>query len=241
MRWFEKHLPEDGSVRIHRFDQTLVGLSIAGPKRAGAAAEAGRRGRLDQGLPLHGFPRDGGRRRALHGQPHQLYRRSRLRDLDAAGLPAPGLQGDQGRRRRNSASSISACARCCRCGWRRTSRPGSASCRPIYGPFEGAHGPLHQAGEERLHRPRRRARGSCEPGPKLRRVSLRGRRGRRRRDGRRADLGQGQPATTARSRSRTATARRASTRPARRCAAQGREGASAVRGIATATGAWSAG
>ncbi len=32
MRWFEKHLPDDGSVHIHRFDQTLVGLSIAGPK-----------------------------------------------------------------------------------------------------------------------------------------------------------------------------------------------------------------
>ena len=36
MRWFEKHLPKDGpnggSVRVHRFDQTLVGLSIAGPK-----------------------------------------------------------------------------------------------------------------------------------------------------------------------------------------------------------------
>ena len=31
MRWFEKHLPGEGSVRIHRFDQTLVGLSIAGP------------------------------------------------------------------------------------------------------------------------------------------------------------------------------------------------------------------
>ena len=31
MRWFEKHLPKDGSVHIHRFDQTMVGLSIAGP------------------------------------------------------------------------------------------------------------------------------------------------------------------------------------------------------------------
>ncbi len=31
MRWFEQHLPQDGSVSIHRFDQTLVGLSIAGP------------------------------------------------------------------------------------------------------------------------------------------------------------------------------------------------------------------
>ncbi|MBA3448595.1 MAG: GcvT family protein, partial [Pseudaminobacter sp.] len=32
MRWFEKQLPKDGSVRLHRFDQTLVGLSIAGPR-----------------------------------------------------------------------------------------------------------------------------------------------------------------------------------------------------------------
>jgi dimethylglycine dehydrogenase len=32
MRWFENHLPTDGSVRIHRFDMGLVGLSIAGPK-----------------------------------------------------------------------------------------------------------------------------------------------------------------------------------------------------------------
>ncbi len=32
MRWFEQHLPADGSVRIHRFGQTMVGLSIAGPK-----------------------------------------------------------------------------------------------------------------------------------------------------------------------------------------------------------------
>ncbi len=31
MRWFEQHLPTDGSVCIHRYGQTLVGLSIAGP------------------------------------------------------------------------------------------------------------------------------------------------------------------------------------------------------------------
>ncbi|MEZ5774201.1 MAG: FAD-dependent oxidoreductase [Hyphomicrobiaceae bacterium] len=32
MRWFEQHLPEDGSVRITRLDMGLVGLSIAGPR-----------------------------------------------------------------------------------------------------------------------------------------------------------------------------------------------------------------
>jgi dimethylglycine dehydrogenase len=31
MRWFRKQMPKDGSVAIHRYDQTLVGLSIAGP------------------------------------------------------------------------------------------------------------------------------------------------------------------------------------------------------------------
>ncbi len=31
MRWFEQHLPGDGSVRVRRFDMTLHGLSIAGP------------------------------------------------------------------------------------------------------------------------------------------------------------------------------------------------------------------
>ena len=32
MRWFEQHLPGDGSVTIHRYGMGLVGLSIAGPR-----------------------------------------------------------------------------------------------------------------------------------------------------------------------------------------------------------------
>ena len=31
-RWFEQQLPEDNSVQIHRYGQTMVGLSIAGPR-----------------------------------------------------------------------------------------------------------------------------------------------------------------------------------------------------------------
>lgn len=31
MRWFEAHLPQDGSVRLRRLDMNLVGVSIAGP------------------------------------------------------------------------------------------------------------------------------------------------------------------------------------------------------------------
>ena len=32
MRWFEQHLPKDGSVKIEPFGMKLIGLSIAGPK-----------------------------------------------------------------------------------------------------------------------------------------------------------------------------------------------------------------
>ena len=32
MRWFEQHLPADGSVKVHRYDMGLIGLSIAGPR-----------------------------------------------------------------------------------------------------------------------------------------------------------------------------------------------------------------
>ncbi len=32
MRWFEQHLPADGSVKVMAFGQALTGLSIAGPK-----------------------------------------------------------------------------------------------------------------------------------------------------------------------------------------------------------------
>ena len=32
MRWFERELPADGSVRIRRYDMSLVGVSIAGPR-----------------------------------------------------------------------------------------------------------------------------------------------------------------------------------------------------------------
>ncbi|HHX89589.1 MAG TPA: FAD-dependent oxidoreductase [Paracoccus sp.] len=39
MRWFERHLPGDGSVVLHRFHTDLVGLSIAGPRARDVLAE----------------------------------------------------------------------------------------------------------------------------------------------------------------------------------------------------------
>jgi dimethylglycine dehydrogenase len=39
MRWFEKHQPTDGSVNIHRYDMSMVGLSIAGPNSRAVLAK----------------------------------------------------------------------------------------------------------------------------------------------------------------------------------------------------------
>jgi dimethylglycine dehydrogenase len=42
MRWFEAHLPADGSVSVRRYDMSMVGLSIAGPKSRGAVGASDR-------------------------------------------------------------------------------------------------------------------------------------------------------------------------------------------------------
>jgi dimethylglycine dehydrogenase len=42
MRWFEAHLPEDGSVRIEALGQKLTGLAIAGPKARDVLAKVTR-------------------------------------------------------------------------------------------------------------------------------------------------------------------------------------------------------
>ncbi|MFN4098919.1 MAG: FAD-dependent oxidoreductase [Pararhodobacter sp.] len=39
MRWFQSHLPADGSVKVHRFHMDLVGLSVCGPKARDVLAQ----------------------------------------------------------------------------------------------------------------------------------------------------------------------------------------------------------
>ncbi len=86
MRWFERILPDGAAIRRLRH----------GPRRAldrrarGArAAGGGRRTRMSRTPPsASGHPPHGGRARAGAGQPDQLHRRSRLRDLGEAGVSA---------------------------------------------------------------------------------------------------------------------------------------------------------
>ena len=48
MRWFEQHLPADGSVALRRFDMGLVGPVDRRPALARAAAAPDRRGRVQR-------------------------------------------------------------------------------------------------------------------------------------------------------------------------------------------------
>ena len=56
MRWFEQHLPEDGSISIRALGLGLMGLSIAGPKSRDVLAKLVRDDRLKRRLSLHGLP-----------------------------------------------------------------------------------------------------------------------------------------------------------------------------------------
>ncbi len=94
MRWFDAHAAPGVTV-------TALGGALAGlvDRRAAGARPAGGRdrcGRLGRGVPLHGLSPDRGRVGAVPCRPDQLYRRSGLRDLDAARLSAACLPHAEG-------------------------------------------------------------------------------------------------------------------------------------------------
>ena len=86
MRWFERHLPNDGSVHIHRFGMTLVGLSIAGPNSRKVLEKLCDEDVSGDAFRFNGPPGNRNCRCALQDQPHFLHRRSWLRNLDRACL-----------------------------------------------------------------------------------------------------------------------------------------------------------
>ena len=230
MRWFEKHLPKDGSVRIHRFDQTLVGLSIAGPKPRRCCRNWSTRT---------------SRRRPSASWISARWR-SAARPAWSTASPIPAISATR-----------SGCSRPTS-GWstRRSRTPAQEfgivdfgmrallsmrleknfptwfrELRPIYGPFEGAMDRFikmekndfigrEAAAKEQADRP--------ETAPRL----AGGRRGRCRRDGRRADLGEGRRPGLRHGRE-AARLRRAALRRGGQGGARlrRRHGASAVRGI----------
>jgi len=87
MRWFEKQLPKDGSVRIHRFDQTLVGLSIAGPNSQALLAKL-----VDADVSTKAFRFMDFREMAVGGAPCMVNRISYTGDLGYEIWMAPAYQ-----------------------------------------------------------------------------------------------------------------------------------------------------
>ena len=111
-RWFRHHLPRDGSVRFEVLGLGLVGLSVAGPRSRDVLQRrrAGPRP-LDRGVPVHDVPARRPRDDAGPPRPDQLRRRSRLRAVGRAGVPARAVRPDRGCRASRTACACSGCGR----------------------------------------------------------------------------------------------------------------------------------
>jgi dimethylglycine dehydrogenase len=170
MRWFEKHQPKDGSMRIHRFDQTLVGLSIAGPKSQALLAKL-----VDEDVSSKAFRFMDFREMAVGGAPCLVNRITYTGDLgyeiwmqpayqrvvyaaikqagEEFGLVDFGMRALLSMRLEKNFPT-----------WFR-------ELRPIYGPFEGSMDRFIKM-EKNDFIGRAAAARELEAGPKLRRVSL---------------------------------------------------------------------
>ena len=89
----------DGSVAIEALGVKLAGLSIAGPNARKVLAEGDARRCLERRVLRSWHPPHRHRHGAVPGRPRQLYRRSRLRDLGGAGIPAARVRDADGGRR----------------------------------------------------------------------------------------------------------------------------------------------
>lgn len=170
MRWFEKHLPADGSVTVQRFHTDLVGLSIAGPRARDVLA-----GLVDADVSNAAFRFMDYREMDVAGAPCMVNRISYTGDLGYEIWMKPSVQ----RRVYLAIKEAGAEFGIVDFGMRallsmrleKNFPTWFAELRPIYGPFEG--------GMERFvkfQKPgfigRAAALAERNAGPRLRRVSL---------------------------------------------------------------------
>ena len=169
MRWFEKHLPK-GSVRIHRFDQTLVGLSIAGPKSQALLAKL-----VDEDVSSKAFRFMDFRQMAVGGAPCMVNRITYTGDLGYEIWMQPAYQRLVYKAIKAAGEELGIVDFGMRAllsmrleknfpTWFR-------ELRPIYGPFEGAMDRFIKM-EKNDFIGRDAAAREQQAGPKLKRVSL---------------------------------------------------------------------
>lgn len=170
MRWFEKHQPKDGSVHIHRFDQTLVGLSIAGPKSQALLQKL-----VDEDVSSTAFRFMDFREMAVGGAPCMVNRITYTGDLGYEIWMQPAYQrlvyaaikdagGEFGLVDFGMRALLSMRLEKNFPTWFR-------ELRPIYGPFEGSMDRFIKM-EKNDFIGRAAAAKEQQAGPKLRRVSL---------------------------------------------------------------------
>ncbi|TIN06460.1 FAD-dependent oxidoreductase [Mesorhizobium sp.] len=174
MRWFEKHLPKDGpgasQVRIHRFDQTLVGLSIAGPKSRDLLQKL-----VDADISTKAFRFMDFREMAVGGAPCMVNRITYTGDLGYEIWMAPAYQRLVYKAIKDAGEAFGLVDFGMRAllsmrleknfpTWFR-------ELRPIYGPFEGAMDRFVKLEKNDFIGRDAAAREQAE-GPKLRRVSF---------------------------------------------------------------------
>ena len=170
MRWFEKHLPGEGSVRIHRFDQTLVGLSIAGPNSQALLQKL-----VDVDVSSKAFRFMDFREMAVGGAPCMVNRISYTGDLGYEIWMAPAFT----RKVYLEIKAAGAEFGIADFGMRallsmrleKNFPTWFRELRPIYGPFEGAMDRFVKM-EKNDFIGRDAAAKELEAGPKLRRVSM---------------------------------------------------------------------
>ena len=135
MRWFEAHLPGDGSVAVERLGMGSDARRAEGARGAGALA--------DHDVSNAAFRFMDHRTMDVAGCPGIVNRLSYTGDLGyeilgRALLPPDALSRGAGGGGGSMGSSTSGCGRSCRCGWRRTGRPGSRSSGRYTGPSRAA-------------------------------------------------------------------------------------------------------
>lgn len=170
MRWFESHLPEDGSVALHRFHTDLVGLSIAGPRARDVLA-----GLVDNDVSNTAFRFMDYREIDVAGAPCMVNRISYTGDLGYEIWMKPSVQ----RRVYLAIKEAGAAHGIVDFGMRallsmrleKNFPTWFAELRPIYGPIEGAMERF-----VKFQKPdfigRAAALAERDAGPRLRRVSL---------------------------------------------------------------------
>ncbi len=170
MRWFEAQMPGDGSVAIHRYDQTLVGLSIAGPKSRAVLEKL-----VDEDISKDAFRFMDFREMAVAGAPCMVNRITYTGDLGYEIWMAPAYE-------RKVYLAIKAAGEefgIADFGMRallsmrleKNFPTWGHELRPIYGPFEGSMDRFVKL-EKNDFVGREAAAKEKADGPKLRRVSM---------------------------------------------------------------------